>query len=134
MKHLSVEGRTTNGSGALTVRIAAPGANSFGLNASSAPPAGAVTISASSQAANLISQTKPVYPPLAKMARQQGTVKFEATIGADGKMQDLKLISGPPLLVPSAMDAVKTWVYNPTLVNGAPVPVVTTIDVSFTLQ
>jgi TonB family protein len=135
-EHLSVSTTTNNGSGGWVVRISTPGAPSFGtgMNVSSTPPVGAITVAGNAQAMNIVSQTRPVYPPLAKMARQQGTVKFEATIGADGKMQDLKLISGPPLLVPSAMDAVKTWVYNPTLVNGAPVPVVTTIDVSFTLQ
>jgi protein TonB len=75
----------------------------------------------------------PVYPPLAKMARQQGTVKFQATIGKDGAMEDLKLISGPPLLVQSALDAAKKWTYKPMVLNGAPVEVVTTIDVNFSL-
>jgi protein TonB len=85
-------------------------------------------------AANLIRQVKPVYPPLAKAARVQGTVKFEATIGKDGTIQNLHMISGPPLLVQAAMQAVQQWQYKPTLLNGEPVEVLTTIDVNFTLS
>jgi protein TonB len=77
---------------------------------------------------------KPIYPPLAKMARQQGTVKFEATISKEGTIEELKLISGPPLLVQAAQDAVKQWRYKPTLLNGEPVEVLTTIDVNFSLS
>ena len=61
-------------------------------------------------------------------------VKFEAKIAKDGTIQDLKLVSGPPLLVQSAMQAVQQWVYKPTLLNGEPVEVLTTIDVNFTLS
>ena len=86
------------------------------------------------QAANLLRQTRPVYPPLAKAARVQGTVKFEATIGKDGTIQNLHLISGPPLLVQAAQQAVAQWQYKPTLLNGEPVEVLTTIDVNFTLS
>jgi protein TonB len=86
------------------------------------------------QQANLIKQPKPVYPPLAKAARVQGVVKFEAKIAKDGTIQDLKLVSGPPLLVQAAMQAVQQWVYKPTLLNGEPVEVLTTIDVNFTLS
>jgi protein TonB len=86
------------------------------------------------QQANLIKQPKPVYPPLAKQARIQGTVRFNAIIGKDGTIQNLQLVSGHPLLVPSAQEAVRLWVYRPTLLNGEPVEVATTIDVNFTLQ
>src|SRR5438094_7255197 len=86
------------------------------------------------QAANLIRQPKPVYPPLAKQARIQGTVRFNALIGKDGTIQNLTLISGHPLLVPSAEEAVKQWLYRPTLLNGEPVEVATVIDVNFTLS
>jgi protein TonB len=86
------------------------------------------------QASKLIKQPKPIYPPLAKAARVQGTVKFQATIGKDGTIQNLQLLSGPPLLVPSAMEAVKQWTYQPTLLNGEAVDVITTIDVNFTLN
>lgn len=86
------------------------------------------------QAANLVRRIVPVYPPLAKQARVQGTVKFSAIIGKDGTIQNLQLISGHPLLVPSATEAVKQWVYKPTLLNGEPVEVVTQIDVNFSLS
>jgi protein TonB len=86
------------------------------------------------QQAKLVRQPKPVYPPLAKQARIQGVVRLNAIISKDGTIQNLSVISGHPLLVPSAMEAVKQWVYAPTLLNGEPVEVVTQIDVNFTLS
>jgi len=86
------------------------------------------------QAANLITPVPPVYPPEAKQARVQGIVELQATIGTDGHVIDLKVVRGHPLLVQAALDAVKQWVYRPTLLNGQPVEVVTTIQVNFTLQ
>ena len=86
------------------------------------------------QQAKLIRQPKPVYPPLAKQARISGVVRLNAIIGKDGTIQNLTVASGHPLLVPSAMEAVKQWVYAPTLLNGEPVEVVTQIDVNFTLS
>ncbi|HZT32031.1 MAG TPA: energy transducer TonB [Bryobacteraceae bacterium] len=86
------------------------------------------------QQAKLIRQPKPIYPPLAKQARIQGVVKLNAIIGRDGTIQNLTVVSGHPLLVPSALEAVKQWVYAPTLLNGEPVEVVTQIDVNFTLS
>jgi protein TonB len=86
------------------------------------------------QSAKLISQPRPVYPPLARQARIQGVVKFNAVIGRDGAIQNLTLVSGHPLLVPSASEAVRQWRYQPTLLNGEPVEVVTVIDVNFTLS
>jgi protein TonB len=85
------------------------------------------------EAAKLIFKPTPEYPPLAKMARIQGTVRLEAIIANDGTIQDLKVLSGHPLLVKAALDAVKQWRYQPTLLNGEPVEVVTEIDVNFTL-
>jgi TonB family protein len=120
-EHLT--GSTTgNGSGTYTIRIASPESS------------GAAKIGANVVAAKLITSVRPIYPPLAKMARQQGTVKFQATIGKEGNVEDLMVISGPPLLIQSAMDAVKQWVYRPTILNGEPVEVVTTIDVNFSLS
>jgi protein TonB len=86
------------------------------------------------QAANLITKITPPYPPLAKQARIQGTVELSAIIGKDGRVQDLKVVRGHPLLVQSALEAVKNWIYRPTMLNGEPVEVSTTIDVNFTLQ
>jgi protein TonB len=86
------------------------------------------------QQAMLVSQPRPTYPPLAKQARISGTVRFTAVIGRDGSIQNLTLVSGHPLLVQSATEAVKQWRYKPTLLNGEPVEVVTQIDVNFTLN
>jgi protein TonB len=86
------------------------------------------------QAAKIIRQPKPIYPPLAKQARISGVVRFNAIIGKDGTIQNLQLVTGHPLLVQSAQEAVKQWVYQPTLLNGEPVEVVTQIDVNFTLS
>ena len=86
------------------------------------------------QQANLVRKVTPVYPPLAKQARIQGTVRFTAIIGKDGTIQNLQLVTGHPLLVTAAQDAVKQWVYKPTLLNGEAVEVVTQIDVNFTLS
>jgi protein TonB len=86
------------------------------------------------EAANLIFGPKPVYPQLAKSARVQGTIKLQAIIAVDGTIKNLRLISGPPLLVNAAVDAVRRWQYKPTLLNGSPVEVITEIDVNFTLN
>ncbi len=85
------------------------------------------------QAAKLISKPDPIYPPLAKMARIQGSVRLEAVISRGGAIKDLKVISGHPLLVKAALDAVQRWRYQPTMLNGEPVEVVTQIDVNFRL-
>lgn len=81
----------------------------------------------------LIRQVKPQYPALAIPARIQGTVVLQATIGKDGSVQNLHLISGHPMLVRAAMDAVKQWLYKPYYLNGEAVEVDTTINVNFTL-
>jgi len=86
------------------------------------------------QSARIVRQPKPSYPPLAKQARIQGTVRFEAVIAKDGTIQQLRMVSGHPLLIPAATEAVKQWVYQPTQLNGEPVEVATTIDVNFTLS
>ncbi|HKS66758.1 MAG TPA: TonB family protein [Candidatus Acidoferrales bacterium] len=85
------------------------------------------------QQANLIHQVLPVYPEIAKTAHIQGTVILHAIISKEGSVQELQYISGPPLLMRSAMDAVRQWRYRPTLLNGDPVQVDTTISVVFTL-
>jgi TonB family protein len=83
--------------------------------------------------ANLVYQVPPVYPPIAKTAHISGTVMLHCIIGKDGTVQNLQYISGPPLLMKSAMDAVQQWRYKPMLFNGEPVRVDTTVSVVFTL-
>lgn len=84
-------------------------------------------------AASIITQTRPAYPPLARQARIQGTVVLHAIVDKDGQVAKLEVISGHPLLVQSAMEAVRQWRYKPTQLNGEPVEVDTTIQVTFTM-
>jgi len=86
------------------------------------------------QAALLVNKVTPVYPPLARQTRISGTVRLHAIISKSGSIQSLEVISGHPLLVRAAMDAVQQWRYKPTLLNGEPVEVDTTIDVIFSLN
>ena len=83
--------------------------------------------------ASLINKISPVYPPLARQTRVSGTVRLHAIISKDGSVQQLEVLSGHPLLVQAALDAVRQWRYRPTLLNGEPVEVDTTIDVIFSL-
>jgi protein TonB len=92
-----------------------------------------VRVGAEVQQANLLSQPKTVYPALAKAARVQGAVTFQTLIDKEGHVQQIQLVSGPPLLVEAAKNAVSQWVYRPTLLNGAPTEVTTTVTVNFTL-
>ncbi len=84
--------------------------------------------------AMLVRRVEPVYPPMARQIRRSGKVELHALIAADGKVQSLELVSGDPLLVQSALDAVKQWRYKPTLLNGQAVEVDTYITVIYTLQ
>src|SRR5467141_167715 len=86
------------------------------------------------QAALLVNKVTPVYPPLARQTRISGTVRLHAIISKGGAVQQLEVISGHPLLVQAALDAVKQWRYRPTTLNGEPVEVDTTIDVIFSLN
>jgi protein TonB len=76
----------------------------------------------------------PVYPGIAQSARVEGTVEIEALIGEDGKVRNVKLLSGRPLLTEAALTAVRQWVFTPTRLNGEPVAVIMTVTVVFSLQ
>jgi TonB family protein len=111
------------------------------LRKAQAPPASGssatpqrIRVGGNVQQANLIRKITPVYPIEAKQARVQGAVQFTAVIAKDGNIQTLTLVSGHPLLVEAAREAVQQWQYKPTLLNGQPAEVVTQIDVNFTLQ
>jgi len=97
-------------------------------------PPGTIRVGGDLQSTKVINKATPVYPPLAKQARIQGTVRLTVHIGADGTVKDIQTISGHPLLVEAATEAVKQWVYQPTLLNGNPVDVLTEVDVKFTLS
>lgn len=85
------------------------------------------------QAASLLRKVDPVYPPIAKTAHISGTVVLHAIIAKDGTVQQLEYVSGPPLLMKAAMDAIREWRYKPTLLNGEPVEIDTTISVVFSI-
>ena len=87
------------------------------------------------QQANLISETKPIYPGLARQAGIEGTVLLEAIIGKEGNVVNFRVVNTlvNPELVKAAVAAVKQWLYKPTLLNGEPIEVVTTIRVNFSL-
>jgi periplasmic protein TonB len=82
----------------------------------------------------LIHRVEPVYPALAKAARVQGEVVLTAIISTSGQIENLQLVSGHPMLVQGAIDAVRQWRYKPYLLNGSPVEVETTITVIFSLS
>jgi protein TonB len=82
----------------------------------------------------LIKKVQPPYPPLARQARIQGQVVLQADISKDGTIQNLRLISGHPMLAPSAIEAVKQWRYKPYFMNGEKVEVETQITVIYSLS
>jgi protein TonB len=92
-----------------------------------------IAVSAGVIAGNKLSGTSPQYPAIAKAARIQGTVVLQATISKNGTIENLRVLSGPPMLVQSALEAVKSWRYKPYLLNGEPVEVETQVNVIFTL-
>jgi len=86
------------------------------------------------QAAALLYSVVPVYPALAKQTGVEGLVRLSVVIGRDGMVNDVRLLSGQPLLVQAAMDSVRQRTYKPTLLNGEPVEVETTVDVNFKIN
>jgi protein TonB len=98
------------------------------------PPAAPVRVGGNIKAPTKTKDVRPIYPQIAQSARVQGVVIIEATIGADGRVKDARVLRSIPLLDQAALDAVKQWVFTPTLLNGVPVPVIMTVTVNFTLQ
>jgi len=85
------------------------------------------------QAAKLVKKVTPLYPQMARQVRVSGTVELIGVIAKDGTIQQLQVVSGHPLLVKAALDAVRQWIYSPTLLNGQAVEVIAPINVHFTL-
>jgi protein TonB len=83
---------------------------------------------------NLIHRVEPTYPSIAKQARIQGSVLLRATIGKDGSIENLHLLSGHSMLAQAAMEAVRQWRYRPYVLNGEPVEVETQVTVKFVLS
>jgi TonB family protein len=86
------------------------------------------------EAAKLLFHPAPQYPSKAKRKGLQGTVKLGAIILRDGTIKDVKLVEGDPILAKAAIEAFSRWRYEPTMINGEPVEVVTEVDVNFTLE
>jgi protein TonB len=116
--------------------VTPPAATPFGTLQPAAGEAGPrrVRVGASVMAANLIQQVQPEYPPLARQAQISGVVVLEAVVGVEGTVSSLQVMTGHPLLVQPAIDAVSRWVYRPTLLNGEPVETITTVSVNFVYQ
>jgi TonB family protein len=95
---------------------------------------GPIRVAGNVQAAKIATMVQPVYPQLARESKVTGTVRLHAIIATDGTVRELNVVSGPPLLLQSALDAVRKWKYQKTLLNGRPVEVETTIDVLYSLN
>ena len=98
------------------------------------PPPQAVRVGGQIKEPKKLKNVNPVYPDIAKQARVQGVVTLECTISPQGRVTDVKVLRGIPLLDAAAIEAVKQWVYSPTLLNGVPVPVIMTVTVNFRLS
>jgi TonB family protein len=140
-EHLNVGrmlGRGEANNSTAAIMISAPGGGGIGMSSPAvAPPAPGterITVGGNVQQAKLVRQPRPEYPPLAKQARISGVVRLQVVIAEDGSVKDIALMSGHPLLVPPSMEAVRRWRYEPTLLNGKPVEVLTQVDVNFTLS
>ena len=96
-------------------------------------PSAPVRVTSDLQMAMLLRKVIPAYPPIAKANRISGVVRLIGTIGKDGTIKNLQLVSGHPLLAHAALEAVRQWVYRPTILNGMPVEVIAPIEVNFTL-
>jgi TonB family protein len=98
------------------------------------PPPAAVRVGGDIKEPRKLKDVRPVYPDVARQARVQGIVILECVIGADGTVTEVKVVRGVPLLDEAAKEAVRQWVYEPTLLNGVPVPVIMTVTASFRLD
>jgi len=115
-------GNLSSGIGGLPAPPAAPGG-----------PNQPIRVGGQIKAPSLVKKVEPVYPQIAQSARVSGVVIGEVTVGADGRVTEVKILRSVPLLDQAAIDAVRQWEYTPTLLNGAPTPVIMTVTVAFTL-
>jgi TonB family protein len=114
---------------ALRMEVTAPAAAGAGGQAADKP----IRVSGGVMAGNNLTKVPPVYPPEAKAAGITGAVVMSATIGKDGTVQNLQVVSGPEKLRASALDSVRQWTYKPYLLNGQPRDVDTTVTVTYSL-
>jgi protein TonB len=100
-------------------------------DAVAAPPVQPVRVGGGVREPRKVVDVTPVYPHVAAQARIQGVVIIEATIDARGRVANTKVLRGVPVLDEAALDAVRQWVYTPTLLNGVPTPIIMTVTVTF---
>ena len=103
------------------------------VHAQTAKPSAPIPVGGKVMEAKILKRVMPIYPQLAKNARVSGKVHLMSIIAKDGTIQKLEVIDGHPLLVGAALEAVRQWIYRPTLLNGEPVDVIAPIEVNFTL-
>jgi TonB family protein len=137
-EHLAISIRTNPSDNSATAFIylgqMAPGSEpAVPFDPPATPGVKRIRIGGNVQSSKIINKVTPTYPTSAKQERIQGTVRFNTLIGQDGAIKVLALVNGHPLLVESAKTAVEQWQYQPTLLNGEPVEVITVIDVNYTL-
>ena len=125
-------GTVASGAGDTIVREGAV-ASSAG-SSSSVQVGGALRVGGNVRTPIKLRDVRPIYPPEAQAARVSGMVIAEVQIGADGSVEDARILKSIPLLDQAALDAVKQWTFTPTTLNGVPVPVIMTVTVNFTLQ
>ena len=119
-----------------TQSTAVPGfvnASNTSATAAGVGPNQPVRVGGNIKAPTLISRVAPIYPQIAQSARVSGVVIVEAAIGTAGNVTDVKVLRSIPLLDNAAIEAVRQWQYEPTLLNGVPTPVIMTVTVTFTL-
>ena len=105
----------------------------LGAIACAMPALAQVRLSPQAAEGRLVEQTDPVYPPLATATRLQGTVKVDVTVSESGRIASTKLISGHPLVVPAALDAIKKRRYTPYVADGGPTSFVATVEIAFSM-
>lgn len=98
------------------------------------PPPQAVRVGGDIKEPRKTKDVKPIYPAIAKAAKVSAIVILEATIAKDGKVKDIKVLRGHPMLDQAAIDAVQQWEYTPTTLNGQPVDIIMTVTVNFQLN
>ena len=100
---------------------------------SMAGPSAPVRVGGRIRPPKAIAQVRPNYPPLARQAHIQGQVQIDAILDEQGNVIDTKVVSGPPLLYQSALDALKKWKYEPTYLNDQPIAVEMIVTITFQL-
>jgi protein TonB len=99
-----------------------------------AEPSRRVKVGGLVKMARLVHRVDPVYPPIARQVRISGTVELTGVIGIDGRIRELQVVHGHPFLAKAALEAVRQWTYEPTLLNGEAVEVIAPITINFLLK